>query len=94
MKEGRVVRVDAKVVHVDLGDGEAPVQAALRGSLFEDLGPVKNPVAVGDLVEVDPEGDPCAVEAVRPRRNYLGRVASSHGRHSHTRGVRSAVSLP
>ena len=78
MKEGRVVRVDAKVVHVDLGDGGAPVQAALRGSLFEDLGPVKNPVAVGDLVEVDPEGDPCAVEAVRPRRNYLGRVASSH----------------
>lgn len=78
MREGRVVRVDAKVVHVDLGDGEAPVQAALRGSLFEDLGHAKNPVSVGDLVVVDPKGDPCAVEEVKPRRNYLGRVASSH----------------
>lgn len=71
------MRVDAKVVHVDLGDG-APVQAALRGSLFEDLGHVKNPVAVGDVVDVDPAGDPCSLERVHPRANHLGRVASSH----------------
>ncbi len=75
--EGRVVRVDAKVVHVDKGDG-VPVLAALRGSLFEDLDGKKNPVAVGDLVTVDPKSDPAALERVLPRRNYLARIASSH----------------
>ncbi|MEM6671630.1 MAG: ribosome small subunit-dependent GTPase A [Planctomycetota bacterium] len=75
--EGRVVRVDAKVVHVDVGEAE-PVLAALRGALFEDLGGKKNPVAVGDLVHVDRASDPASLEEVLPRRNYLGRVASSH----------------
>ena len=61
---GRVVRVDAKVVHVDV-DAETvtagasavretpagePILAALRGALFEDLQGQKNPVAVGDRV--------------------------------------------
>ncbi|MEM6567016.1 MAG: ribosome small subunit-dependent GTPase A [Planctomycetota bacterium] len=73
---GRVVRVDAKVVHVDVG-GEV-VLAALRGSLFEDLRGRKNPVAVGDFVRLDRSGDPAGLEEVLDRRNYLGRVASSH----------------
>ena len=75
--EGRVVRVDAKVVHIDAG-GDASVLAALRGGLFENLDGQKNPIAVGDMVEVDLASDPASVERVRPRRNYLGRVASSH----------------
>ena len=73
---GRVVRVDAKVVVVDLG--EETVQATPRGSLFEDLGGRKNPIAVGDQVELSLDGDPPGVERVLPRRNYLGRTASSH----------------
>ena len=73
---GRVLRVDAKVVHVDL-DGQS-VQATPRGALFETASAQKNPIAVGDFVEVGDEGDPIPVDKVLPRRNYLGRVASNH----------------
>ena len=89
---GRVVRVDAKVVHVDVPDpiasfgaaqsmSDVPTEtllAAPRGSLFESLEGKKNPISVGDLVRVNPVTDPASVEEVLPRRNYLGRVASSH----------------
>jgi ribosome biogenesis GTPase len=76
VRRGRIVRVDAKVCRVEI-DGEEML-AAPRGTLFEDLGEFKNPIAVGDLVEVSIEGDPPGIERVLPRRNYLGRVASSH----------------
>jgi ribosome biogenesis GTPase len=75
IQTGRVVRTDAKVCHVDLGD--RVVLAAPRGKLFEGL-TAKNPIAVGDRVEVNPESDPASIEAVLPRKNYLGRTASSH----------------
>lgn len=75
-RTGRVIRGDAKVYHVDF-DGEVRT-CAPRGRLFEDLGSDKNPVAVGDLVEVSLEGDPPRIDAVLERRNYLPRVASSH----------------
>ncbi len=74
--EGRVVRGDARVVHVDL-DGEVR-QCVPRGKLFEELAGVKNPIAVGDRVLVSPDGDPPGIEDVLPRRNYLSRVASAH----------------
>jgi ribosome biogenesis GTPase len=76
LEEGRVVRVDAKVCHVDVS-GEV-VLAAPRGALFERLEGVKNPVAVGDLVRVDRSSDPASLAEVLPRRNSLSRVASSH----------------
>ena len=76
LREGRIVRVDAKVVHVDLGD--EVIHASPRGSLFEKLQHQKNPLAVGDLVRVSLDGDPVGVEEVLERRNYLGRTASSH----------------
>jgi ribosome biogenesis GTPase len=72
---GLVVRVDAKVCHVEVGER---LQAVPRGTLFEELGARKNPIAVGDRVEVSLEGDPPGIETVLERRNYLGRVASSH----------------
>ncbi|HVS19326.1 MAG TPA: ribosome small subunit-dependent GTPase A [Planctomycetota bacterium] len=75
---GRVVRADAKVFHVDV-DGRV-LMAAPRGKLFEELGKRKNPVAVGDLVELDLATEPASIEAVLPRRNYLGRTASAHDR--------------
>ncbi len=79
-RKGRVVRMDAKVCHVDL-EGEV-VQAAPRGRLFDALREAgnarKNPIAVGDWVRVDMDGDPVAVDAVLPRANWLGRMASSH----------------
>lgn len=76
LRTGTVLRGDARVYHVEL-DGEV-VQCAPAGKLFEDLGDVKNPVAVGDRVEVGDEGDPPFVLRVLPRRNFLSRVASSH----------------
>ena len=74
--EGRVVRVDAKVFHVEI-DGEIS-QCAARGKLYEDTSKVKNPIAVGDRVRVLPGGDPASIIEVLPRRNHLGRTASSH----------------
>ncbi len=76
-KQGRVLRTDAKVCHVEV-DGEV-VLCAPRGKLFDALtAEQKNPVAVGDLVRVDLAGDPASIEEVLPRRNSLSRVASSH----------------
>ncbi|MDP6538958.1 MAG: ribosome small subunit-dependent GTPase A [Planctomycetota bacterium] len=75
--KGRVVRLDAKVCHVDTGDGVH--LAAPRGALFEQLdAQMKNPVAVGDWVYLDMEGDPVSLVEVLERENYLGRTASSH----------------
>jgi ribosome biogenesis GTPase len=74
LKTGRVIRTDAKVCHVDLGG--RVVQAAPRGILFD--GVQKNPVAVGDMVEVDDASSPAGLERVLPRRNTLSRTASSH----------------
>jgi putative ribosome biogenesis GTPase RsgA len=85
IQTGRVVRTDAKVCHVDLGD--RVVLAAPRGKLFEGL-LAKNPIAVGDQVEVDPESDPASIEAVLPRKNYLGRTASSHDPREQVHGAR------
>lgn len=77
MLTGRVVRQDAKVFHVDVGG--KTILCAPRGKLFDSLkAEVKNPVAVGDLVRVDPAGDPASIEEVLPRRNQLSRMASSH----------------
>jgi ribosome biogenesis GTPase / thiamine phosphate phosphatase len=76
---GRVVRTDAKVVHVEI-EGRI-LQAAPRGILYglDDVRrDSKNPVAVGDEVEVDLASSPAGLERVLPRRNYLSRIASSH----------------
>jgi len=79
LEQGRVVRTDAKVCHVDV-DGTV-VQAAPRGVLFGEDGQrsdQKNPIAVGDLVEIDRSTEPASLVRVLPRRNYLSRTASSH----------------
>jgi ribosome biogenesis GTPase len=73
---GRVLRTDAKVCHVDVGG--RVVVAAPRGRLFEERTGQKNPIAVGDFVKVDLASDPAGLEEVLPRRNRLGRLASSH----------------
>ena len=73
---GRVVRTDAKVCHVEV-EG-AIVQCAPRGKLFEEHAKQKNPIAVGDFVRVDLGSQPASLEEVLTRRNWLGRVASSH----------------
>jgi len=79
LQTGRVVRTDAKVCHV-LVDGRV-IQAAPRGALYgqdAERRSEKNPVAVGDDVEVDVTSSPASLKRVLPRRNQLSRVASSH----------------
>jgi ribosome biogenesis GTPase len=80
LKTGRVVRTDAKVCHVEI-DGRV-IQAAPRGILYatggEQAEAPKNPVAVGDLVEVNDTTSPASLEAVLPRKNSLSRIVSSH----------------
>ncbi len=79
LKTGRVVRTDAKVCHV-LVEGRV-LHAAPRGALYGEDGvrrDQKNPVAVGDEVEVDVASSPASLERVLSRRNFLSRVASSH----------------
>lgn len=74
LKQGRVIRTDAKVCHVDC-EGRV-LLVAPRGILFD--GVQKNPVAVGDVVEIDEATSPASLERVLPRRNWLSRTASSH----------------
>lgn len=83
LRQGKVVRTDAKVCHVEV-DGRI-VLAAPRGILFGSNAPrvagevgQKNPIAVGDDVEVDLTGSQASLDRVLPRRNFLSRVASSH----------------
>ena len=76
LAKGRVIRTDAKVCHVDV-EGEI-VLAAPRGILFDPTHEQKNPVAVGDWVELDRSGNPAGLERVLPRKNWLSRTASSH----------------
>jgi len=76
-----VIRTDAKVCHVEV-DGKV-VQAAPRGVLYSTGGErtgeePKNPVAVGDMVEVDLSSSPAGLESVLPRKSWLSRIASSH----------------
>ncbi len=78
-ERGLVLRTDAKVCHVEVGG--RVVQAAPRGILYGEDGvkrEQKNPVAVGDTVEVDLASNPASIESVLPRRNWLSRTASSH----------------
>lgn len=72
--KGLVLRVDAKVCHVDV-DGQR-VTLPLRGRLFEERGSAKNPVAVGDRVLLGSDGEGAtAIEEVLPRTSKLARRA-------------------
>lgn len=73
---GRVIRTDAKVCHVDI-EGES-VPCAPRGKLFDERSSQRNPIAVGDFVRVDLSSRPAGLEEVLTRKNWLGRVSSSH----------------
>lgn len=74
---GRVVRADARVIHVEI-DGEVR-PCATRGKLFEERSAdVKSIVVVGDRVRLSLSGDSPGIEEVLPRTNWLSRIASSH----------------
>ncbi|MGE3175332.1 MAG: ribosome small subunit-dependent GTPase A [Planctomycetota bacterium] len=73
--EGLVLRIDAKVCHVEV-DGERRA-LPLAGKLFEERSHEKRPLAVGDRVRLDATGQ--AIDAVLPRQSRLHRRAASEG---------------
>jgi len=72
---GLVLRIDAKVCHVEI-DG-ARRQVPLLGKLFENASHEKRPLAVGDLIELDETGQ--AIDAVLPRTSQLHRRSAGEG---------------
>ena len=72
--EALVTRIDARQCAV-LRDGR-PATAAMRGRLFEEPGEDKVPLAVGDRVLLNQDGEELAVAAILPRRNLFARRAA------------------
>ena len=73
--EGLVLRIDAKVCHVEV-DGQRRT-VPLAGKLFEERSHEKRPLAVGDRVQFDVTGQ--AIDALLPRTSMLHRRAASEG---------------
>jgi len=72
---GLVLRVDAKSCLVE--HGGAVHKLPLQGKLFENRSHEKQPLAVGDQVQLDATG--LAIAAILPRQSQLHRRASSEG---------------
>jgi len=72
---GLVLRIDAKVCHVEI-DGERR-QLPLAGKLFEQKTHEKRPLAVGDHVLLDSSGE--VIDQVLPRSSQLHRRAATEG---------------
>lgn len=77
-REGLILRVDAKVCHVELADGQVQT-LPLRGRLFEKRTYEKRPIAVGDRVRVHLDDDGGAIEEVLPRTSALARRSAGEG---------------
>ncbi|MCA8974185.1 MAG: ribosome small subunit-dependent GTPase A [Planctomycetes bacterium] len=73
--QGLVLRVDAKICHVEV-DGEVR-QLPLAGKLFETRTHEKRPLTVGDLVVLDATGQ--SIDALQPRTSQLHRRAAGEG---------------
>lgn len=73
--QGLVLRIDAKVCHVEV-DGERRL-VPLAGKLFPAKSHERRPLAVGDRVVLDATGQ--AIDAVLPRSSQLHRRAAAEG---------------
>jgi len=69
-----VLRVDARGALVEV-DGRT-VAAQLRGALFQEATWATRPVAVGDRVALEGEGDELTIARVEPRRSAFLRLAA------------------
>jgi ribosome biogenesis GTPase len=78
LREGMVLRLDAKRCFVDLGNRQVVCQ--FRGRLFEDLKGQHVPFVVGDRVLVRCEGEEGVIEEVRPRTSRFAKPSSRDGR--------------
>ena len=78
MMKGLVIKNTGSWVTVRLDDGSGTVNCKMRGVLRLKGMRCTNPVAVGDIVQVeDKGGDAPVVGAIEPRRNYIIRRSSN-----------------
>ena len=76
--KGLVIKNTGSWVTVRLDDGSGTVNCKMRGVLRLKGMRCTNPVAVGDIVQVeDKGGDAPVVGAIEPRRNYIIRRSSN-----------------
>lgn len=59
------------------------VKCRIRGRMRLRGSRSTNPVVVGDVVDIVPEGEDFVIENIRPRRNYVIRRASNLSKESH-----------
>lgn len=79
--KGLVIKNTGSWVTVQLEDGSGTVNCKMRGVLRLKGMRCTNPVAVGDIVQVEEKGgDSPVVGAIEPRRNYIIRRASNLSR--------------
>lgn len=73
MKKGIVIKSTGSWYHVRLEDGSV-LECRISGKFRLDGQRITNPVAVGDEVNVVPEGDDNGlIKKIHPRRNYVAR---------------------
>lgn len=78
MKEGRIIQSTGKWYKIR--SGKDIIEARLRGKFRLDTKEVTNPIAVGDYVEFEIEGDGTGIiKEIKERENYIPREAT-HGR--------------
>jgi ribosome biogenesis GTPase len=72
MQIGTVIKSTGSWYNVRLNDSGAVLQCRTVGKMRLDDVQLTNPVGVGDLVEIEPEGDTQGlIKKVMPRRNYV-----------------------
>jgi len=72
MQIGTVIKSTGSWYNVRLNDSGAVMQCRTVGKMRLDDVQLTNPVGVGDLVEIEPEGDTQGlIKKVMPRRNYV-----------------------
>lgn len=81
---GRVIRSTGSWYEVETESGEV-FKSRLRGKFKQDKLKVNNPIAVGDWVGIDQEGEDgsAVIKTIEPRTNYIIRKSTRKSNFSH-----------
>jgi ribosome biogenesis GTPase / thiamine phosphate phosphatase len=80
---GRVTKTTGNGCRVKLISDGSEVLARVKGNFRIKGIRTTNPVAVGDIVQLQPAGEEFFITAVKPRHNYIIRKASNLSKESH-----------
>lgn len=80
--QGTVIQSTGSWYEVKLDNGEIIV-ARLRGKFRLDDKKLTNPIAVGDVVEIETDKDDPVITQIHQRRNYIVRSAPQKKEHTH-----------